>query len=70
MTHNTDPDVSAERDYVARTLAAAPGVARLTLVGLPQVPRRGVDDQGDRFYDDARVLLVELAGPAPSIPRP
>jgi|GEM_PF-2665439 len=65
VTHNTDPNVSAERDYIASTLGEAPGVSRLTLVDLPQIPRQGINNQKDHYVTDGKALVVEF-GPLPA----
>ncbi|MFI5348387.1 MAG: LssY C-terminal domain-containing protein [Elusimicrobiota bacterium] len=67
VTHNTSPDVPAERDYIARSLLGAPGVVRIGLAALPQIPREGENDQKESFFTDGKALVVEL-GPEPSGP--
>ena len=59
-THMTSPDISAERDYIARTLMTAPGLARMGLIALPQIPLAGVNQQNDPYFTDGRALVVEF----------
>lgn len=65
VTHNTSPDIDAERDYIAKTLSHEPTVMRIGLVTLPQIPREGVNDQKDHYFTDGRALVVELGRPIP-----
>ena len=66
-THAISPDISAERDYIARSLLGSPGVVRAGLTALPQIPREGVNDEGGAYFTDGRALVVEFIGaPAPS----
>ncbi len=60
LSHRPNPDMDLERDYVAKTLAGSALVARASLVALPQVPRRGFNDNRYVFRDDGRALLVVL----------
>lgn len=63
LSHVPDPDVDAERDFIASTL---PG-ARRELVSAPQVPREGANDKGYPFFTDGRVLAADFSdGAAPA----
>ena len=61
--HTTSPDISAERDFIARTLMTAHGLTRLGLLALPQIPREGVNQQNDPYFTDGLALVVEF-GPS------
>ncbi|MBI3553943.1 MAG: LssY C-terminal domain-containing protein [Elusimicrobia bacterium] len=61
LSHRPDPDMDRERDFVASSLAAAPGVEGVRLLPLPQIPRSGANDKGYPFNTDGRALVVELA---------
>ena len=64
VTHNTDPDLAAEQDYVAQTLQNSPLIHGFTFVDLPQIPRGGWNDQREQFTTKGRALVVEF-GAAP-----
>jgi hypothetical protein len=64
-THAISPDISAERDFIARSLLTAPGVVRAGLTALPQIPREGVNDEDGAYFTDGRALVVEFSGAAP-----
>jgi hypothetical protein len=66
-THNTDPDLAAEQDYIEKTLRGSPGISSLSVVDLPQIPRSGWNDQGEMYTTEGRALVVEL-GAAPQAP--
>ena len=59
-THRVDPNIDAERAFLARGLALSGARLRLSLVASPNVPRRGKDSDGFPFYTDGSVLMVEF----------
>ncbi|MFI5348684.1 MAG: LssY C-terminal domain-containing protein [Elusimicrobiota bacterium] len=63
VTHNTDPDLAAEQDYVAQTLQNSPFIQGFTFVDLPQIPRGGWNDQREQFTTKGRALVVEFGAP-------
>jgi hypothetical protein len=67
-THNTDPDLAAEQDYIARTLKDSTSVSGLGFVDLPQIPRSGRNDQGETYTTAGRALVVELGAAVPKTP--
>lgn len=58
LSHVPDPDVVAERDYIAGTLQGR--VESMSLMDAAEVPRRGVNDKGYPFFTDGRVLVVRV----------
>ncbi|HVC09832.1 MAG TPA: LssY C-terminal domain-containing protein [Elusimicrobiota bacterium] len=59
-THRVDPNIDAERAFLARGLAASGAPVRLSVAPSPNVPRRGKDSDGFPFYTDGSVLVVEF----------
>lgn len=58
LSHVPDPDVDAERDFIAGTLA---GTAEMTtLMPAANVPREGKNDKGYPYFGDGRVLVVRV----------
>ncbi len=57
LSHTPDPDMDAERDFIAASLK---GKASLAWQALPQIPLEGVNDKGYAFRTDGRVLIVGL----------
>lgn len=60
LSHVPDPDVDAERDFIAKSLAAAPQAEMQTLMPSPNVPRSGANDKGYPYFGDGRVLVVRI----------
>ncbi|MDX6769454.1 MAG: LssY C-terminal domain-containing protein [Elusimicrobiota bacterium] len=60
LSHVRDPDLDAERDFIAASLAASPLVERVSLISHPGVPLSGANDKGYAFRTDGRVAVVEL----------
>ena len=58
LSHVPDPDVDAERDFIAGTLA--PHAKMLTLMPAANVPREGENDKGYPYFTDGRVLVVRV----------
>jgi LssY-like putative type I secretion system component LssY len=68
VTHNTDPDLAAEQDYIARTLQGSPHITSMVFADLPQIPLSGWNDQKEQFTTKGRALVVELGSAAPLVP--
>jgi hypothetical protein len=60
LSHVRDPDIDAERDYVAESLKDSPRLERATLVAIPSIPRSGANDKGYAFRTDGRAAVIEL----------
>lgn len=60
LSHVRDPDLDAERDYIAASLKASPRLERVALVPHAGIPREGANDKGYAFRTDGRVALIEL----------
>lgn len=60
LSHVRDPDLDAERDFIAASLKDSPRLERASLVALPAIPREGANDKGYRFHADGRAALIEL----------
>ena len=56
-THHIDPDIDAERAYIAHSLGLE-GVIYLQVVK----PQAGTNASGDIFFTDGKALLISLAG--------
>jgi hypothetical protein len=70
MTHRIDPDVDAEREFIAGTLMKTDLVTREEY--LPSVVPifQARTTTGEPFHSDSRVLLLELSqAPAPTLAR-
>ncbi|MBI2363279.1 MAG: LssY C-terminal domain-containing protein, partial [Elusimicrobia bacterium] len=61
LSHVPDPDIDAERGFIAGSLAGLPGVG-LETVQVPGLAREGANDKGYPFRTDGRVLVVRLGG--------
>lgn len=60
LSHRPDPDMNAERDFIAESLKGSRRVEKISLIPLPQIPRNGHNDKGYAHFTDGRALLVEL----------
>jgi hypothetical protein len=60
LSHVRDPDLDAERDFIAASVKGSPLFERATLVAMPSVPREGANDKGYPFRTDGRAALIEL----------
>jgi len=60
LSHVRDPDLDAERDYIAASLKDSPRLERVTLATVASIPREGANDKGYPFHTDGRVALIEL----------
>jgi hypothetical protein len=65
ITHRIDPHVDAERDFIAASLADTRLVARTEYVSAADPIYEATTNQGQTYYSDSRLLLVQLrqAGP-------
>ncbi|MBI5595693.1 MAG: LssY C-terminal domain-containing protein [Elusimicrobia bacterium] len=61
LSHVPDPDIDAERGFIAASLRGIPGAA-LETAGPPGLAREGVNDKGYPFFTDGTVLVVRLGG--------
>lgn len=60
LSHVRDPDLDAERDFIAASLKDSPRLERAALVALPAIPREGANDKGYQFRTDGRAAVIEL----------
>ena len=60
LSHVPDPDIDAERDYIAGTLRAAGAARSFAYAGNPRIPAEGANDKGYPFFTDRRVLVAQL----------
>lgn len=65
LSHVPDPDIDAEREFIAGTLRGLPGVRSLQTLEPPGLAREGANDKGYPFRTDGRVLVVALGGGTP-----
>lgn len=60
LSHVRDPDLDAERDFIASSLKASPRLERVALTELAAIPREGANDKGYAFHTDGRAAVIEL----------
>jgi hypothetical protein len=60
LSHRVDPDMNAERAYIAASLKGVPGLVKSELVALPQIPLSGANECGYEFKTDGRALWLEF----------
>jgi hypothetical protein len=60
LSHVRDPDLDAERDWIAASVKDSPLFERSSLVAHAGIPREGANDKGYTFHTDGRVALIEL----------
>lgn len=60
LSHVRDPDLDAERDYIAASVKDGPLFESLTYVKHPGVPATGENDKGYPFRTDGRVAVIAL----------
>lgn len=60
LSHVRDPDLDAERDFIAASLKDSPRLDRVTLTRVASVPLTGANDKGYPFHTDGRVAVIEL----------
>jgi len=65
LFHRIDPNVDAERDFIAGNLSEAKRLTREEYVNCPQTVSGAQTATGQDYYSDSRMLLLELhQGPA------
>jgi len=68
MTHRIDPDVDAEREFIASNLMKTDLVTREEYLPTAVPIFQARTTTGEPFHSDSRVLLLELSpGPTPTI---
>jgi hypothetical protein len=68
MTHRIDPDVDAEREFIAKDLMKTDLVIRKEYLPSAVPVFQARTTTGEPFHSDSRVLLLELSqAPAPSM---
>ena len=60
LSHVRDPDIDAERDFIAASLEGSSRLERAGLTALAAIPREGANDKGYKFRTDGRAALIEL----------
>ncbi|MBI5245909.1 MAG: LssY C-terminal domain-containing protein [Elusimicrobia bacterium] len=60
LSHVRDPDLDAERDWIAASVKVSPHFERAALVAHAGIPLEGANDKGYKFHTDGRVALIEL----------
>lgn len=60
LSHVRDPDLDAERDFIAASLQGGPRLESVSYVKHPGVPASGENDKGYPFRTDGRVALIVL----------
>lgn len=60
LSHVREPDIDAERDFIAASLADSPRLERSSLIAIPSIPREGANDKGYAFHTDGRAAVIEL----------
>ena len=60
LSHVRDPDIDAERDYIAASLNASPRLERVALTAVAGIPPEGANDKGYAFHTDGRAAVIEL----------
>ncbi len=66
LFHRIDPNVDAERDFIAGNLSEAKRLSREEYVNCPEPVSAAQTATGQPYYSDSRVLLLELQRAAPS----
>jgi hypothetical protein len=64
LFHTIDPNVDAEREFIAGNLAETRQLAREQYVRCPEPVFRAQTATGQPYYSDSRMLLLELNQPA------
>lgn len=60
LSHVPDPDIDAERDFIAGSLRGSGQVEGVERVARAGLAREGANDKGYPFFTDGRVLVVRL----------
>jgi hypothetical protein len=69
ITHRIDPEVDAERDFIAANLADSRAVARTQYLSAATPIYQATTTEGQPYYSDSRLLLVQLRSLANDPPR-
>jgi hypothetical protein len=64
VTHHIDPQVDAERDFVGDNLSGTRLVAHSEYLSATQPVFRATTSNGQPYYSDSRILLVQLTQPS------
>jgi hypothetical protein len=64
LLHRIDPDVDAERDFIAANLAVTQQLISQTYMQCADPVFRAETATGQSYYSDSRMLLLELGRPA------
>jgi hypothetical protein len=64
LLHRIDPNVDAERDFIAANLAVTQQLIRQTYMKCADPVFRAETATGQSYYSDSRMLLLELSRPA------
>jgi len=67
LFHTIDPNVDAERDFIAGNLSEAKQLTREEYVNCPEPVSAAQTATGQPYYSDSRMLLLELQPGAPSL---
>ena len=65
LFHRIDPNVDAERDFIAGNLSEAKRLTREQYVNCPEPVSQAQTATGQPYYSDSRMLLLELQRSAP-----
>ncbi|HEV3420630.1 MAG TPA: LssY C-terminal domain-containing protein [Candidatus Acidoferrum sp.] len=68
LFHRIDPNVDAERDFIARNLSEAKQLTREEYVNCPEPVSGAQTATGQPYYSDSRMLLLELHPGPVSVP--
>lgn len=60
LSHVRDPDLDAERDWIAGSLKDNPRLESVALVPVAAIPRSGANDKGYAFHADGRAAVIAL----------
>jgi len=60
ITHRIDPEVDAERDFIAASLSNARSVSRTEYLNAADPVFEATTNEGQTYYSDSRLLLVQL----------
>jgi len=60
ITHRIDPEVDAERDFIAASLSNARSVSRTEYLYAADPVFEATTNEGQTYYSDSRLLLVQL----------
>jgi hypothetical protein len=69
LLHRIDPNVDAERDFIAANLAKTEQLARLEYMHCADPVFSAQTATGQSYYSDSRMLLLQLDRAAPGVAR-